>query len=545
MTREEKKEEEQCTLIVKEQVNYSYPLKDKESLLKEKLGVSLCMILLQVQYFSQTSFTPWMYEGYVRHYNPNYSQSQIDSQASHLQSIVDALPFASGFFFCPLIGMIADQKGRKKLAMLAISSSLIDAIVTIVSVKYWVVWPMFCSSFIRGLCIATTPLFYAYFADITSQEERPRIYSLLGTTLGIGTICGPMIGMGFMNWEPIYLKYFGCVLLVLAISILVPLKESYHFRNGIRVGRGSEDQHADGDDECQHSNSSPSKKNKQDASKNLEDKKGGSKNPVRSIINLFKISKFIGLYSIVYFTFSFSFMDSTSTQYNYSNIRFGWGPDPNNILTSLIGVSLLIWSFLSWILKYKSERVVYCLAFLVSSICHILYALSVNEWMFSASICFGSFSMFILNVVQSTLSKAAPSDMQATVLSGVVALSSASAFCGALASENIFSYFISSRSPIYFPGMHFIIDGGVMFISFGLSFILLRVYPLGCQEENGNKLELVLLLSEDQREEEEEDSRDDINIGKNQNDIENVSSSDSDSDHHHHFDHVTKIQSIN
>ncbi|EGG15543.1 hypothetical protein DFA_10385 [Cavenderia fasciculata] len=482
------------------------PIKDeaivKESLLREKIGMLLCLVLFLLQAYAQTSFTAWLMEEYALHNYPNSSQSQRDSTASHYQSISDALPFASSFIACPLIGMVADRKGRKILCMFVLFTALCDSIITIVGVKFWLLWPIYMSNFFGGISLAIAPLVFAYFADITTKEERPSIYALIGMSQGISACLGPLIGMGLMAWLPIYTQYFSCACLVLAMAVLIPLKESYHFREGIRISRDDEPVAPE------------------DAAAN------GSRNPFVAVASLFKVGKFVGLYSLVAFIYCFSYIDSLTTQYNFTNVKFNWGPTPNNILSSAVGVGVFVWSIiLNWILKSKSERSVTMFAFLGVSACHLLYAFSQNQWMYAVFLCVGSFTTLIFNNIQSTISKAVPNDMQATVLAGVSSLGSLSTFAGALTMENLLAYFISGKAPIYFPGMNYILDSGVMFLAFLLSLALLFIYPRGCKEELGEP------LKDDNKviDEEQEDLIKDNN--NNNGEISNYNSINDDDDH--------------
>ncbi|EFA86621.1 hypothetical protein PPL_00422 [Heterostelium album PN500] len=168
-----------------------------------------------------------------------------------------------------------------------------------------------------------------------------------------------------------------------------------------------------------------------------------SKNPFKAIYYLFKSSLYIGFYAIIFFLFSFTVQDSQNTAFLYSNVRYGWGPTQAGIITSTFGIGVMVFSGIcNGLLKYVSDRVL------------------------------------------SIVSKASPSDMQGFILSAVNSLCSVASFVGALTSENIFAYFISSKAPFYFPGMHFCINAGIILVTFLFSLYVMKRFPVGCPDEN-------------------------------------------------------------
>eukprot|EP01133_Synstelium_polycarpum_P003676 gene3676-4231_t len=270
-----------------------------------------------------------------------------------------------------------------------------------------------------------TPYYFpGYLADLTNKDSRAVWFGVIGSAIGVSITVGPLIGMLLIG-TPAWVIYAGYVSLGLAGITIIPLKESIHYVEGVLV-----------------------------PAKVLVKR---SINPFKSIIRLFTTSKYVGYYALLYFSFSYTSQDSVATSYMYTLLKYGWGPKQNGISTAIIGPFIFLWSaaFLPFALKYTSDRVLLCYGFLASSIFHAAYAFAANQWEWYASQCLGSFSVIILNLVQSVISRATPADIQGSVLSGVASLASAASFVGALASSNIFAYFVGPHTPLYFPGYVF------------------------------------------------------------------------------------------
>ncbi|EFA76588.1 putative transport transmembrane protein [Heterostelium album PN500] len=438
-----------------------------DPLFKEKAGILVAVIFMIIPGLLLSSFEPLIYQHYVEHHYPYYTKDEMASKASRLKSIGDALPFVSSFISGPLIGLISDRIGRKKVLFFCLGCAFLDIIFQILCFQNYWMWPMFVTHFITGFSSASDPVLFAFIADITCKDERSRISALIGMTIGVSTLLTPLMTIGLLNWKAISIPYFSLMFYTICGLILFCLKESFNFCEG-----------------------KPISKERRIAQ--YKSKKHSS-NPFKSIYNLFKTSWYIGAYAILYFMFSFSLQDSSTTLYMYSKVRYDWSATQVSYLTCAVGACVIIWSVVcSGLLRFITDRGIVCVALLVSSVMHVLYAFSFDQYMFSVCICLGSFSLMLVSILQSIISKATPSDMQASILTGVTVLSSLSSFIGALSSENLFAYFISSSAPFYFPGMHFLIDSVIIFLTFAFSFYALKkIQEPPSQEESHTSMGII------------------------------------------------------
>ncbi|EFA75677.1 hypothetical protein PPL_10939 [Heterostelium album PN500] len=413
--------------------------------LKDKLCIIIFLSLaLVIRVASAKLLIPNIFTNYVRNEHPNFTNDEVTSMASKYKSVSDSLPYITNFLFSPLLGALSDKFGRKWILAFITLTQIIDMVV--VGITFWfdLIWPFYISHTIAGVTNGALPITLSYLADLTTKSERSVWFMIVGASVGISVACGPLLEMFLIQLYSYKAAVIGNVsVLLISYLFLLPIVDSIKYIEG------------------------KPKDPILDQFGQIPKEKLGSLNPFKSIIRLFTTSKFIGVYALLYFSFTYTSQDTINTAYYYTNIRYGWGALQNSINTSAVGASVFIWSsfILPILLKFISERKIVIGAFLLSAIFHVLFAFAVNQWMWAVSMSLGSFSMVLLNLIQSIISKATPSHIQGAMLTGVSALSSLSSAAGAYASQNIFAYFISANAPIYFPGMHFLINSGIIFIT--------------------------------------------------------------------------------
>jgi DHA1 family tetracycline resistance protein-like MFS transporter len=145
--------------------------------------------------------------------------------------LIAAYP-AAQFFAAPLLGSIADNRGRRPVLLVSQAGTLAswvlfgaawfvdgDAALVLIAV----------SRVVDGLTGGNASVAAAYLADVTTPDERTRIFSLQGAIAGVALIIGPALG-AFTAATSI--GFFGPALLAMAISagtliwMMVSLEES-------------------------------------------------------------------------------------------------------------------------------------------------------------------------------------------------------------------------------------------------------------------------------------------------------------------------------
>jgi DHA1 family tetracycline resistance protein-like MFS transporter len=102
-------------------------------------------------------------------------------------------------FFCsPIIGMLSDRFGRRRVILLSNFGLGLDNIV--MALAPTIGW-LFVGRVISGITGASFTTAGAYIADVTPKEKRASSYGILGAAWGLGFVLGPALGgiLGAVN----------------------------------------------------------------------------------------------------------------------------------------------------------------------------------------------------------------------------------------------------------------------------------------------------------------------------------------------------------
>lgn len=111
------------------------------------------------------------------------------------------------FFGAPILGAIADSKGRKKVLMAAIFAAGLSYLLFALGVEQGWLWLLFASRLLAGLMGGNISIAYSIISDIVPPAGRTRAFGLLGASFGIGFIIGPFLG-GKLS-DPGLVPWFG------------------------------------------------------------------------------------------------------------------------------------------------------------------------------------------------------------------------------------------------------------------------------------------------------------------------------------------------
>ncbi len=101
------------------------------------------------------------------------------------------------FMIAPLLGELSDRFGRRPIILVSILGLGCDYVLLYFAPNLW--W-LFVGRLIAGATSANVAAATAYIADVSSQEERPRLYGLVGATFGAGFVVGPALGGVVSHW---------------------------------------------------------------------------------------------------------------------------------------------------------------------------------------------------------------------------------------------------------------------------------------------------------------------------------------------------------
>lgn len=205
-------------------------------------------------------------------------------------------------FVCsPLIGMLSDRFGRRRVILLSNFGLGLDYLV--MAVAPTIGW-LFVGRVVSGITGASWTTAGAYIADVTSKEQRAAGFGLLGAAFGLGFVLGPAVGGVLGGIDP-RLPFWtaGALTLLNAAWGIFVLPESLP----------------------------------PDQRRRLDWRRA---NPVGSLKLLRSHHELFGL-SFVHFIYYVGHNVMPSVFVLYASVRFGWGPRDVGLALALVGVATM------------------------------------------------------------------------------------------------------------------------------------------------------------------------------------------------------------
>lgn len=139
--------------------------------------------------------------------------------------LIATYPFCQ-FLAAPALGTLSDHFGRRPLLIISQAGTLLSWIVF--GISYFAptiplgptMLPLFIlviSRITDGITGGNFSVANAYISDITSREQRTKIFGILGAVVGVGLIIGPIIGGFLMSTGT---GYLGIAIFSFALSLI-------------------------------------------------------------------------------------------------------------------------------------------------------------------------------------------------------------------------------------------------------------------------------------------------------------------------------------
>ncbi|KAK5580654.1 hypothetical protein RB653_000677 [Dictyostelium firmibasis] len=422
--------------------------------IEHKYKKDLILVLLMMTFMIMADlvyalFIPNVFLNYVRINFPD--ETDIQTKATYYKSFSDSIPYISMFCFGALAGVLSDKYGRKLMFYYGSVVVILDMISCYVTIKTNNLYYYYVVHGFAGTYNVSLAAVYSYIADISEEHQVPFLYSMVGVSLGLGIVLGPVISVVSTIHEtiqqqqqlPMTTLYIACGLVASTLFIIPFLKESLTIakeNNKIRVTKSSS-------------------------------------NPFKLIKMIFSANGYVALVIVLYTLISYTQQDVFSTYYYHNELVYNWSGNDNSYYMGGIGILMIIWSLvlIPLLLKRYSERKLISVGFLIATLTHISFSFAFNQWIWVASGIVAAFVPNVLYLLQSVISRATPPEIKGSILTGSRAIGSLAGFLGSLAASNMYREFTSGNT-IYFPGAPYLINSVVLFSTFIASLIIWKKY---------------------------------------------------------------------
>ena len=98
------------------------------------------------------------------------------------------------FFGAPLLGALADRKGRRIVLLLSIAGAAIGYTFFGIAIELNLLWLMFAARIFQGFMGGNVSVAFATISDISAPQDRAKAFGLVGAAFGLGFVIGPFLG---------------------------------------------------------------------------------------------------------------------------------------------------------------------------------------------------------------------------------------------------------------------------------------------------------------------------------------------------------------
>jgi DHA1 family tetracycline resistance protein-like MFS transporter len=354
-------------------------------------------------------------------------------------------------FFCsPIMGNLSDRYGRRPVLLFSLFGLGIDYIFQAFSPT--LAW-LFLGRIIAGIGGASFTTGTAYIADISTPEKRGQNFGLVGAAFGLGFIIGPAIGglMGKIDVRAPFMLAAAFSLLnclygyfILPESLLKENRRKFEWRRANPIGS------------LMHLKS----------------------NPVLSGLIVSIVLIYLAAHSV------------QSTWPFFTTYRFGWSREVIGYSLTVVGILIAIvqGGLIRKIIPLLGEKNSVYVGFALYTIGLVLFAFATQGWMmfvFILPYCLGGIAGPAL---QGIMSSQVPVTEQGELQGALTSLMSLTSIFGPLIMNNVFAWFSDKeKSPVYFPGAHFLLGAICMLLSLLFAINSLKSWHLSTKTAEAEK----------------------------------------------------------
>ena len=139
--------------------------------------------------------------------------------------LIASYPLAQ-FFGAPILGSLADQKGRKKILTVSLIGTVVGYAIFILGILTSNLSLLFLGRIVDGFTGGNISIAQSAIADVSTEETKSRNFGLIGMAFGLGFIIGPYIGgklsdASIVSWFSYATPFYLTILLAIINVFLV------------------------------------------------------------------------------------------------------------------------------------------------------------------------------------------------------------------------------------------------------------------------------------------------------------------------------------
>ena len=139
--------------------------------------------------------------------------------------LIASYPLAQ-FFGAPILGSLADQKGRKKILTISLIGTVVGYAIFILGILTSNLSLLFLGRIVDGFTGGNISIAQSAIADVSTEETKSRNFGLIGMAFGLGFIIGPYIGgklsdSSIVSWFSYATPFYLTILLAIINVFLV------------------------------------------------------------------------------------------------------------------------------------------------------------------------------------------------------------------------------------------------------------------------------------------------------------------------------------
>jgi len=328
------------------------------------------------------------------------------------------------FLFSPLIGNLSDRFGRKPVLIISLLMLGVDYLITGLAPTIW--W-LFVGRILSGIAGASYTTANAYIADVSPPEKRAANFGLTGAAFGIGFVVGPAIG-GLLGQYGVRIPFYAAAALAVANALfgLLVMKESLP----------------------------PEKRRKFEPWR---------ANPVGSLIALKRYPMVLGFVGVLILMRLAHDANPVIWSY-YVYLKFHWNTAQLGWALAFLGIVMaFVFGFLTRVAIPKlGEHNAAIIGLLAGAAGFAGYAFASAGWMMYPWMLVWSLMGLAMPAINGIISRHVPGNEQGELQGALASIGGITSIVAPVLLTNVFSYFTSAGTPVYFPGSAFLAAGAML-----------------------------------------------------------------------------------